>query len=261
MNVRYPGINSMTFARNGRELIGVTGNTNPTTEAILGGEVIGWNTATGAFAFPPIVRQHELVHEVAVDATGTLAAIGSTTPGTDVLNVLRLPSGTQVGSGLRVPIGLVSLATAPDGSLLVGDYAGRVQRRRLPTLAAIGRPVLTGGGPLGTVSASPASPEYATTNFDGTTRLWDPRTGSQIGSSFTPLLAAYIGASISPDGRWLAILSQSGTAWTFPLSERVWGQQACRAASRNLTPTEWRQFVGPTQPYGKVCPQYPLLKS
>jgi class 3 adenylate cyclase/WD40 repeat protein len=264
MNVRYPGINSVTFAPNGSELIGVTGNTNPDLpfpKGLLGGEVIGWNTATGAFAFPPIVRPHELVHQVAVDPTGTLVAIGSATPGTDMLHVLRLPSGTQVGPGLRIPIGVVSLATAADGSLLVGDYAGRVQRRRLPSLAAIGRPVLTGGGPLGTVSASPASPEYATTNFDGTTRLWDPTTGTQIGSSFTPLSANFVGASISADGRWLAALRQDGTAWTFPLSQQAWEQQACRAASRNLTPTEWRQFIGPTQPYAKVCPQYPLLKS
>ncbi|HXJ62677.1 MAG TPA: WD40 repeat domain-containing protein, partial [Actinomycetota bacterium] len=266
MNVRYPGINSVTFARNGRELIGVTGNTNPDPsvgfpQGLLGGEVIGWNTATGAFAFPPIVRQHDLVHVVAVDSTGTLAAIGSTTPERDMLHVIRLPSGAQVGAGLHIPIGVVSLATAADGSLLVGDYAGRVQRRRLPSLAAIGRPVLTGGGPLGTVSASPATPEYATTNFDGTTRLWDPTTGTQIGSTFTPLSANFVGASTSADGRWLAILRQDGTAWTFPLSQRVWEQQACRAASRNLTPTEWRQFIGPTQPYAKVCPQYPLPKS
>jgi WD40 repeat protein len=265
LNVDHPGINKVTFVGNG-ELIGVTGNTDPKTGAFLGGDVIGWKTATGSFAFPPIVLPHVLVHHIAVNAAGTLAAVGVTSPTQDSLRVLRLPSGAQVGAPTPIPIGIqgLSLAEATGGSgtsLLVGDYAGRVQHRSWPSLRLIGRPVLAGGGPLSAVASVPGAAEYFSADYDGTTRLWDLASNTQIGSSFTPLQAVFLGMSISADGHWLALLGDNGTAWTFPLSERLWEQLACRAASRNLTVTEWRQFVGPSQPYGKVCAQYPLPRS
>jgi class 3 adenylate cyclase/WD40 repeat protein len=253
--VKYPGVNAVVFADSGRELIGVTGNTNPDSGEILGGEVIGWNTGTGAFAFDPIVLEHALAHEIAVDPAGQVAAVGASTE-KDTVRVLRLPSGAQTAS-VVIPAGIQSLALAQDGSLLVGDYSGQVERRNLRSLQPIGRPVLAGGGPLATVVASPGAHDYVTTDYDGTTRLFDLGSGHQIGSSFTPLQAQFNGVSISPDGRWMAILAGDGTASTFPLSESVWAAQACRAASRNLTLTEWRQFVG-AAPYVKVCPQYPV---
>ena len=146
---------------------------------------------------------------------------------------------------------------AQDGTLLTGAWSGLVQRWSVPALRPIGRPVLSGSGPIGMVSAEPHSSFFVTTNFDGTTRLWDLTSGQQVGSSFTPLESRWMGASISPDGRSLAILAADGTAWIFPLSEGTWANQACRVASRNLTRTEWSQFIG-DRPYAKVCPQYPL---
>jgi hypothetical protein len=73
----------------------------------------------------------------------------------------------------------------------------------------------------------------------------------------TNLGARWMAAPVSADGSTLVALAQDGSAWSFPLSRSEWAQQACRIAGRNLTPTEWSQFVG-DRPFVKVCPQYPL---
>ena len=101
---------------------------------------------------------------------------------------------------------------------------------------------------------------FATSNFDGSTKLWDLNSGQEIGSSFTPLVARWMAAAVSPDGRTLAILAMDGNAWVFPSPSREWAQHACDVAGCNLTSTEWSQFVG-DRPYAKVGPQYALPSS
>jgi WD40 repeat protein len=149
-------------------------------------------------AFPPILFKKDSVHQVVLDPSGGLAAVG-----------LGDTQGNE-------RISLDALAFASDGSLLSGGWSGLVQRWSIPSLQPIGQPVLTGGGPVGSVVAVPNSSLFATTNFDGSTKLWDLNSCQEIGSSFTPLVARWLGAAISPDGGTLAILAMDGNAWVFP---------------------------------------------
>ena len=108
------------------------------------------------------------------------------------------------------------------------------------------------------VAPEPHAPYFLTSNFDGTTKIWSMASGQEVGTSLTPQENVLMMASVTPDGSQVSIASQLGTVWTFPLSPSAWNDDACLVAGRNLTPTEWAQFVGARR-YEKVCPQYPLL--
>ncbi len=115
------------------------------------------------------------------------------------------------------------------------------------------------GRPLATVSAAPGSAEDVTTNFDGTTRLWDLATGHQIGSSFTPLRSNWLVASVLRTGGGSRSSSRTARRGR-TRSRQACGKRRPAAASRNLTLTEWRQFVGAI-PYQKVYPESPAANS
>jgi hypothetical protein len=53
--------------------------------------------------------------------------------------------------------------------------------------------------------------------------------------------------------RSLTGVFQSGTGIIWNVDPAAWKAQACSVAHRDLTPTEWTEFLGRRR-YGKVCP-------
>ena len=103
---------------------------------------------------------------------------------------------------------------------------------------------------------SPDGKLLATADADQTVRLWDVATRQPFGAPLALHTAAVDAVAFSPDGALLASGSEDGTArlWAAP---RTWVQQACQIAGRNLTKTEWNQYVGSRTPYVTNCAQYP----
>ena len=89
---------------------------------------------------------------------------------------------------------------------------------------------------------------------DGRARLWDLASGRQVGKPFpvdpggTPYAVA--------DGALLRVVTPVGTnALIWNLDVEEWADVACRAAGRNMTPTEWTQF-GPRDARPRAtCPE------
>ena len=62
--------------------------------------------------------------------------------------------------------------------------------------------------------------------------------------------------AFSPDGLSLATTWYDNSLTVFELDPREWRRRACEIAGRNLTGTEWSQYVG-AEPYRPTCRQWP----
>jgi len=56
----------------------------------------------------------------------------------------------------------------------------------------------------------------------------------------------------SPDGKLLASASGDQTVWPWDIDPNCWATRLCRLANRNLSFTEWRQYVGLNVPYRRT---------
>jgi WD40 repeat protein len=110
---------------------------------------------------------------------------------------------------------------------------------------------------VGGVAFSPDGKVLATVDSDGTVRLWDVATRSQISPPITiPASsgAGVDGVAFSPDGKVLATAGSDGTVrlWdvAFPGSLL---NAVCAIAGRSLTRQEWSAYVQ-SEPFQQVCP-------
>ena len=90
-------------------------------------------------------------------------------------------------------------------------------------------------------------------SHDLTVTVWamsGPGVGQPYMRSLTPAYSV-LNTALSPDGRYLAIAT-NGIVETRYLSLAGWRASACATANRNLTTSEWSQFI-PSAPYLKVC--------
>jgi hypothetical protein len=62
--------------------------------------------------------------------------------------------------------------------------------------------------------------------------------------------------AFSPNGKMLATGDSEGRVILWYLDIELWKELACRTANRNLTPSEWAQYLG-NEPYYKTCSNLP----
>jgi WD40 repeat protein len=158
----------------------------------------------------------------------------------------------------RGPVGRLSqFEYTPDGSRVVTIGAdGAVTVRDVRTFQPTGQTFLgntsADNGDLGPWFTSDST--RMITVADGKGRLWDMATGVQIGGVF-PTGEGWNG-NASPNGLWL-VTGEGDHMIRWNLDVESWPDLACRAAGRNLTRAEWKQFGPRDTPYRATCPQYP----
>jgi WD40 repeat protein/DNA-binding SARP family transcriptional activator len=147
---------------------------------------------------------------------------------------------------------IFSLRFAPHGTTIAaGDYVGDVNFWDAATGARLPQTLTGQNGPVLSLSFDPTGHRLMTTSTDGKIRLWDLATEKPIGA---PLPGADSGGwgTFFPDGRRLISVFPSGTGTIWNVDPASWTAWACRIPRRNLSRTEWHDFL-PDLPYRKVC--------
>jgi WD40 repeat protein len=136
-----------------------------------------------------------------------------------------------------------SIATASlDGSVATWDIAtGKPKLRLVHEGPASGAAYSADGSWLVTWGA-----------WEKTARIWEVATGIEVARVAHD--ATVTTAEFSPDGRWLLTASEdhSVRVWKWRAQDVV--AEICARVTRNLTPDEWRRFVG-EEAYRPTCPK------
>jgi len=134
--------------------------------------------------------------------------------------VLEVSSGREV-TGLGTD-DLTYVAFSPDGSLIAGGTGGSSPTARIVDLATGDVTVLEGHvWGIYSVAFSPDGKQLATASNDGTARIWDVRSGTQVAALYGHAGNVWA-VDWSPDGRRVATGGSDGTA-------RLWNPQTGQA--------------------------------
>ena len=104
------------------------------------------------------------------------------------------------------------------------------------------------------VAFSPDGKTLASGSYDKNIILWE------VGREYHPLGPPLIGHTNDvnslawrPDGQMIVSGSWDNTMILWHLDFAPWHERACRVANRELTETEWSEFIGSTFPYQTLC--------
>ena len=156
---------------------------------------------------------------------------------------------------------MIAVRFSPDGELVARiDRSGVVE----VSDSTDGEVSVTLAGDAGSVKASSHAehPWFAPDNeriltaHDGTVRLWDVDSGTQIGVPFPNDLDVTAGGRSGDVLQLVTAVDEHLLIWNLDTS--TWFDVACEAAGRNMTQAEWDEFGPRDSEYRSTCPQYPL---
>jgi len=216
--------------------------------------------ATGRQVTPPIDLRliHpdlDAPHGVAFNADGTqlLASTRNGAAATFDTQTWQLIDVVAGGAGI-----ILDIAYSRDGSYLAtSDSTGAITLRDATTNQPLGRQLIGSTAGLTTAEVRPltfsSDSRYILTTADGTARMWDRETAVLVGAPITQSERSNI--TLSNNGRWLPV-ERERHILVYDLDVTRWFDVACRAAGRNLTVAEWKQFGPSDSDPQQTCRQW-----
>jgi WD40 repeat protein len=189
------------------------------------------------------------VQAVAFHPQGTTVATASDDA---TVRLWEVPSGQEVRR-LVHKSSVQAIAFSPDGHYLA--TASRDTTARVWEVSS-GREVarLRHDDTVLAVVFSPNGQYLATASQDATARVWATRNGQEVARLTHQQVVHAV--AFSPDGQYVATASDDHTVGVWDIRPHDGLAAACTRLTRNLTPEEWRQYVG-EEPYRKTCANLP----
>jgi WD40 repeat protein len=153
-----------------------------------------------------------------------------------------------------------NVADVPGTHDVIGaGFGGRIFRWNVATGKIVASGRSGDASLLGNVTVSPdGSIVAAYHQFSSRMALFDAETLRPIGKPI-PVSDNLFRPQFTGDGTFLAgngIWGASATRWTMDVDK--WLAAACRAAGRNMTKSEWAEYLGDDEPYRPTCPNWPF---
>lgn len=158
---------------------------------------------------------------------------------------------TQAGS-------VLSLAISPDNKVLASSGSnGTIQLWDLVTGKLIGAPLTGLTTPTYSLAFHPNGKILAAGSSNGSIWLWDLDSMRQIGQLEQGHTEHVVTLAFSPDGNSLASGGVDGNVFIWHTKFADWVEYACIIANRNMSRSEWVQYVGEAIPYQEICTNIP----
>ena len=218
------------------------------------GEVAEWNAAGRILSTPIRLRGGGAAIDVAFGGRGPAVVVTQLSNRVAVVDPSRHRIVARwVASTAGQTTGA---ALSPDGRRVAGvDFDGYLHEWRASDGHRISPPTRVSESIAWSVNWSPVGSRLVTAGSDQTVRIYNARTGQQIGPSLPMLGQATVNdpyAVFSGDGSTIAATDSTGRVWLYRAALPGWTAYACQLAGRNLTRAEWAKFV-PGQPYRRLC--------
>lgn len=236
------GIESLAFAPDGERLaIG--------THA---GRVLLKNIASADDVIPPIAAHTENVEALAFSPDGRRLATASYDKTVKLWNA---ETGESEGPPLGEEKGtFLAIEFSPDGRLLAwGGGEREITLWDLEAMKPIAPPLREHSNSVFDLAFSPDGKTLASADFTGLILLWDVRTQKSIGR-----LVEHTEAVTALDFDTTSLWSggHDGKVIEWNLDHASWIELGCRVANRNLSWSEWRQYIGGGD-YRRTCASNP----
>src|SRR5919204_58564 len=222
------GASSVAFSPDGRTVGVGTADATDVLYDVRAGRQVGDLAGVGS------------VDDLAFSPDGKLLVSASLTGTATIWNVARRRKVVDLPGAIL----LYSVRFSPDGKLVaVGDSSGSAVLWDVASGRRAGASLSGHGGGVDSIDFDPSGKRLVTSNDDGKLRLWDVATRKLIGA---PLTVSNTGGQVHffPDGKQVLGVFASGTGVVWSVDPAAWKAKACSVARRNLTRTEWTEFLG-----------------
>ncbi len=217
--------------------------------------VVLWDTATSQPFGEPLIGHTNLVRSLVFSSNGKVLA--SSDNGGNVF-LWSVPDGKRLDS-ISIDHPIYSVAFSRDNKILaIGTQGGDIILWDMEKHQQKGSSLTSH---TNNITALIFGPDFKNNllfsgSLDGTIRLWDAATGEQLGLPFQEHTGMVTSLSIVKNQKGQLLLASSDEnqkviLWDIDFDS--WRMKACSIAGRNLTETEWKQYVGDTKPYRRTC--------
>ncbi len=225
-------------------------------------EVSVWDLATRRIVLkiPAPANENGSALQAAISPDGKLVAV----PAGEDVGLWSIPQRREIAV-IKAESSVNAVAFAPSGVFLAVNTSTPATRLwDLRHHGWIGLPMSNGIGSADSLNNNPVAISAdgtlvaSASGASNSVTLWDSGSGAQIGVLAMPPAGSdstntVSGLAFSPDGRTLAVTTNTGTLTVWDLNVNDWIADACAIAGRGLTRSEWAQYIGSLAPYQGTC--------